>query len=67
MGENDARVISTVQTTIAAMERRGKIYEPHSYLKAARSFVMFQDSGANTAAIEDAWPKAIALLKKHIG
>jgi dienelactone hydrolase len=66
MGENDARVTSTVQATIAAMERRGN-YEPHIYPKATHSFVMFQDSGASAAAIEDAWPKAIAFLKKHIG
>jgi dienelactone hydrolase len=67
MGENDARVTSTVPATIAAMEGRGKVYEPHIYPKATHSFVMFQDSGASAAAIEDAWPKAIAFLKKHIG
>jgi carboxymethylenebutenolidase len=66
-GENDARVTSAVQATIAAMERLGKVYEPHIYPKATYSFVMFQDAGANSAAIADAWPKAIAFLKKHIG
>ena len=66
-GENDARGTSTVQATIAAMERLGKVYEPHIYPKATHSFVMFQDAGANTAAIADAWPRTIAFLKKHIG
>jgi len=66
-GENDARVTSTVQPTIGAMEKLGKVYEPHIYPKATHSFVMFQDAGANTTAIEDAWPRAIAFLKKHIG
>jgi carboxymethylenebutenolidase len=66
-GENDARVASTVQATIAAMERLGKVYELHIYPKATHSFVMFQNASANTAAIEDAWPKAITFLKKHIG
>lgn len=65
-GENDARVTSTVPATITAMEKLGKVYEPHIYPKATHSFVMFQDAGANTAAIEDAWPRAIAFLKKHI-
>ena len=65
-GENDARVTSTVQPTIAAMEKLGKVFEPHIYPKATHSFVMFQDAGANTAAIEDAWPRAIAFLKNHI-
>ncbi len=66
-GENDARVTSTVQATITAMERLGKVYEPHIYPKTTHSFVMFQDAGANAAAITDAWPRAIAFLKKHIG
>lgn len=66
-GENDARVTSTVPATITAMEKLGKVYEPHIYPKATHSFVMFQDAGANTAAIDDAWPRAIAFLKKHIG
>jgi len=65
-GENDARVTSTVQPTITAMERLGKVYEPHIYPKTTHSFVMFQDAGANTAAVTDAWPRAIAFLKKHI-
>jgi hypothetical protein len=56
-GENNVRLASSVQVTIAAMEERvGKVYE-----------VVFQRSGRNTAAIEDTWPKAIAFLKKHIG
>lgn len=65
-GENDARVTSTVEPTIAAMKKLGKSYEPHIYPKTTHSFVMFQDAGGNAEAIQDAWPRAIAFLKQHM-
>ena len=58
-GENDARVTSTVEPTIAAMRRMGKSFEPHVYPKTTHSFVLFQDIAANQEALKDAWPRAM--------
>jgi len=65
-GENDARVTSTVEPTIAKMEKLGKIYEPHVYPKATHSFLYFQEMAGNPAATNDAWPRTIAFFKKHL-
>ncbi len=64
-GENDARVTSTVEPTIAAMKKLGKFYEPHVYPKATHTFVMFQEIAANTAALNDSWPRAIAFMNQN--
>lgn len=65
-GENDARVTSTVAPTITAMEKLGKVYEPHIYPKATHTFVLFQEMAGNAAAVNDSWPRAIAFLKKNL-
>ncbi len=65
-GENDARVTSTVAPTITAMEKLGKVYEPHIYPKTTHSFAYFQDMAGNPAAINDAWPRAMAFFKQHL-
>jgi carboxymethylenebutenolidase len=64
-GENDARVTSTVEPTIAAMKKLGKYYEPHVYPKATHTFVMFQEIAANAAALNDSWPRAIAFMNQY--
>jgi carboxymethylenebutenolidase len=65
-GENDARVTSTVEPTIAAMKRLGKSFEPHIYPKTTHSFVLFQDIAANQDALKDAWPRAMAFFKQNL-
>lgn len=65
-GENDARVTSTVEPAVANMKRLGKSYEPHIYPKATHSFVLFQEASTNSSALADAWPRAIAFLKKNL-
>jgi carboxymethylenebutenolidase len=65
-GENDARVTSTVEPTIAAMKRLGKFFEPHIYPKTTHSFVLFQDIAANQEALKDAWPRAMAFFKQNL-
>jgi len=65
-GENDARVTSTVEPTIAAMKRLGKSFEPHIYPKTTHSFVLFQDIAANQEALKDAWPRAMAFFKQNL-
>ena len=65
-GENDARVTAAVEPTMAKMKSMGKSYEPHIYPKTTHSFVLFQEVGGNPAAVRDAWPRAIAFLKKQL-
>jgi carboxymethylenebutenolidase len=65
-GENDARVTSTVEPTIAAMKRLGKSFEPHVYPKTTHSFVLFQDIAANQEALKDAWPRAMVFFKQNL-
>jgi carboxymethylenebutenolidase len=65
-GENDARVTSTVAPTITAMEKLGKVYEPHIYPKTTHSFLYFQDMAGNPAAVNDAWQRTVAFLKKNL-
>ena len=65
-GENDVRVTAAVEPTVAKMRAMGKVYEPHIYPKTTHSFVLFQEVGGNPAAVKDAWPRAIAFLKKQL-
>jgi carboxymethylenebutenolidase len=65
-GENDARVTSTVEPTIAAMKRLGKSFEPHIYPKTTHSFVLFQDIAANQEALKDAWPRAMTFFRQNL-
>lgn len=65
-GENDVRVTASVEPTAAKMRTLGKMYEPHIYPKTTHSFVLFQEVGGNPAAVQDAWPRAIAFLKKQL-
>jgi carboxymethylenebutenolidase len=65
-GENDVRVTAAVEPTAAKMKSLGKIYEPQIYPKTTHSFVLFQEVGGNPAAVRDAWPRAIAFLKKQL-
>jgi carboxymethylenebutenolidase len=65
-GENDVRVTAAVEPTAAKMRSLGKTYEPHIYPKTTHSFVLFQEVGGNPAAVKDAWPRAIAFLKKQL-
>lgn len=65
-GENDVRVTAAVEPTAAKMKTLGKTYEPHIYPQTTHSFVLFQEVGGNPAAVKDAWPRAIAFLKKQL-
>lgn len=65
-GENDARVVASIEPTVAAMKKMGKSYEPHVYPKATHSFVLFQEVAGNPEAMRDGWPRAIAFLRKNL-
>jgi carboxymethylenebutenolidase len=64
-GAEDARLTASVEPTVAAMKKLGKVYEPHIYPHTTHGFVTFQDLGENFASTADSWPKAIAFLKEH--
>lgn len=66
-GENDARVFATVEPTRAEMKRLGKSYEAHTYERTTHSFLWMQDLGNNFQATADAWPRAVAFLRQHLG
>jgi carboxymethylenebutenolidase len=65
-GEDDARVTSTVESTVAAMKQLGKSYEPHIYPHATHGFLEFQDLAGNPAATSDSWARTIAFLNQHL-
>jgi carboxymethylenebutenolidase len=65
-GEDDARVTSTVESTVAAMKQLGKSYELHIYPHATHGFLEFQDLAGNPAATADSWARTIAFLNQHL-
>ncbi len=64
-GEEDARVTSTLPATEAAMKEHGKSFEAHNYPHTTHGFVEYQTLAGNLDALNDAWPRTIAFLKKH--
>jgi carboxymethylenebutenolidase len=65
-GEDDARIVATVEPTRAEMKRLGKAYEAHTYAHATHSFLWMQDLGDNFAATSDAWPRTITFFRQHL-
>ena len=61
----DARITETVEPTVAAMKKLGKVYEPHIYKDATHGFLEYQNLGENARATADAWPRTIAFLKEN--
>jgi carboxymethylenebutenolidase len=68
-GENDARVNATIAPADSAMRALGRTYEHATYPGAGHGFVRQQDgqNGANLAATQAAWPRAIAFFRQHLG
>jgi carboxymethylenebutenolidase len=67
-GGNDARINATIPAADSAMQRLGKSYEHHVFEGAGHGFLRAQDnSPANAAAAEQAWPKTIAFLRAKLG
>ncbi|HYR43705.1 MAG TPA: dienelactone hydrolase family protein [Terriglobia bacterium] len=64
-GQIDARITESVEPTVAAMKKLGKIYEPHIYKDATHGFLEYQNLGENAKATADAWPRTIAFLKEN--
>ena len=65
-GEDDARIVATVEPTRAEMKKLGKAYEGHTYPHATHSFLWMQDLGNNFEATADSWPRTIAFYRQHL-
>lgn len=64
-GTDDIRVSEATQAADAKMKKLGKSYEFHIYQHATHGFMEYQQVGGNPEATKDAWPRAIAFLKKY--
>ena len=64
-GTDDIRVSEATQAADAKMKKLGKSYEFHIYQHATHGFAEYQQVGGNPEAIKDAWPRAMAFLKKY--
>jgi len=67
-GGDDALVDATIPPAEAALKKLGRSYEPHLYAGAGHGFLRAQADrdGANLKATQEAWPRTISFLKKHI-
>jgi carboxymethylenebutenolidase len=67
-GGDDARVNATIEPAAAEMKKLGKTYEVEIYEGAGHGFLRAQSGrdGANLKATQQAWPRTIAFLKKHL-
>lgn len=65
-GEDDARVNQTIAPAAEVLEARGQRFEHEIYPGAGHGFLRQQDGrdGANRAAAEEAWPRALAFLEE---
>jgi carboxymethylenebutenolidase len=67
-GGDDARVNATIEPARKALKARGRSYEPVTYAGAGHGFLRQQSGreGANLKASQQAWPKTLAFLAKHL-
>ena len=67
-GEDDARVVSTVNPAEEKMKELGKIFNTHIYKGAGHGFLRAQAerNGANLEASRQAWPAAIQFLRQNL-
>jgi carboxymethylenebutenolidase len=65
-GANDLGLAPRIAPATADMKRLGKAFTVQVYPEATHVFLYRQDLGKNMAATEDAWPKAMAFLKRHL-
>ena len=67
-GGDDARVNATIEPAKAALKKLGRFYEPHIYDGAGHGFLRAQAlrDGANLRATQQAWPRTLAFLRKHL-
>jgi carboxymethylenebutenolidase len=61
-------VNATIEPAKAALAKLGRSYEPHIYAGAGHGFLRQQEGreGANLKATQEAWPRALAFLRKNL-
>ncbi len=67
-GGDDARVNAMIEPASQALRKLGRTYEPHVYDGAGHGFLRGQAlrDGANLRAAQQAWPRTVAFLRKHL-
>lgn len=67
-GGDDARVDATIEPARATLKKLRRSYTPHVFEGAGHGFMRAQSEreGANRKATENAWPLAVAFLKKYL-
>jgi carboxymethylenebutenolidase len=67
--EDDARVNVTIEPAAAVLAERNRRFEYEIYPGAGHGFLRQQDGreGANLAASEAAWPRALSFLREVMG
>jgi carboxymethylenebutenolidase len=67
-GGDDARVNATIEAASAEIKKLGKTYEYEIYEGAGHGFLRQQSGreGANLKATQQAWPRMLSFLKKHL-
>src|SRR5213075_1622429 len=68
-GGNDERVNATIPKSTELMKKAGKVYEPVTYEGAGHGFMRAGEDPSNTnpankTALDEAWKRWLALLKK---
>jgi carboxymethylenebutenolidase len=67
-GEDDTRVVTTIEPAEKKMTALGKVYIKHIYKGAGHAFLRAQQdrSGGNLEASKQAWPATVEFLKKYL-
>lgn len=67
-GGDDARVNATIEPASTEVKTLGKTYEHEIYEGAGHGFLRAQSGreGANMKATQQAWPRMLSFLKKHL-
>jgi carboxymethylenebutenolidase len=67
-GGDDARVNTTIEPAAAEAKKRAKVYEYEMYEGAGHGFLRQQSGreGANQRATDQAWPRVLEFLKRHL-
>lgn len=67
-GGDDARVNATIEPASTEVKKLGKTYEYEIYEGAGHGFLRAQSGreGANLKATQQAWPRMLSFLKKHL-
>jgi carboxymethylenebutenolidase len=66
-GEADARITSLVPALVEALRANGKSVETHVYPGAPHAFFNDEAESYRAEAARDAWERALAFFRRHLG